>query len=78
VLPARSAPPGLPAGPGSAPNPGGGGGSASSIGGSTGSGMQGAIGAALTTRRTLVLLRLARCAAVMPVWRSVLPEVPPA
>ena len=40
--------------------------------------MQGGIGAALIALLTLVLLRLARWAAVRPVWRSFLPEVPPA
>ena len=33
---------------------------------------------ALITQRTLVLLRLARRAAAKSIWRSYLPEVPPA
>ena len=40
--------------------------------------MQGGIGAALIALLTLVLLRLARCAVVKPIWRYFLPEVPPA
>jgi hypothetical protein len=33
---------------------------------------------ALTTHHTLVLLRLVRRAAAKPIWRSYLPQVPPA
>ena len=40
--------------------------------------MQGGAGAALIALLTLVLLRLARRAAAKPIWRSFLPEVPPA
>jgi hypothetical protein len=40
--------------------------------------MQAGIGAGLAALITLVLLRLARRAAVKPVWRAYLPEVPPA
>ena len=40
--------------------------------------MPGAVGAALTALLCLVLLRLARRAAVPPIWRSYLPEVSPA
>jgi hypothetical protein len=38
----------------------------------------GGVGAALVALLMLVLLRLARRAAAVPVWRSYLPEVPPA
>ena len=74
----RSALPGLPSGPGGAPGPGNGSGSAGGTGGSSGNGMQAGIGAGLAALITLVLLRLARRAAVKPVWRAYLPEVPPA
>jgi len=40
--------------------------------------MPGGAGGALVSHRTLVLLRLARRAAAKPIWRSYLPEVPPA
>jgi hypothetical protein len=40
--------------------------------------MQGGIGAALITLLMLVVLRLARRADVKSIWRSYLPEVPPA
>ena len=40
--------------------------------------MPGAVGAALTALPYPVLLRLARRGAVPPIWRSYLPEVPPA
>jgi hypothetical protein len=40
--------------------------------------MQDAAGAALIALLTLVLLRLVRRAAAKPIWRSFLPEVPPA
>jgi hypothetical protein len=40
--------------------------------------MQGGVGAALIALLVLVLLRLARRAAAMPIWRSYLPEVSPA
>jgi hypothetical protein len=40
--------------------------------------MYGGVAAALLSLLTLVLLRLARCAAAKPIWRSYLPEVPPA
>jgi len=53
-------------------------GSGSGAGGNSWGGGQGGIGAALTARHTLVLLRLARCAAAVPIWRAYLPEVPPA
>jgi hypothetical protein len=38
----------------------------------------GGVGAALFMLITLILLRLARRAAAMPIWRAYLPEVPPA
>jgi hypothetical protein len=53
-------------------------GSGSGAGGNTWGGAQGGIGAALTARHTLVLLRLARRAAAVPIWLAYLPEVPPA
>jgi hypothetical protein len=40
--------------------------------------VQGGTGAALAALLMMVLLRLARRADVKPVWRSYLPEVPPA
>jgi hypothetical protein len=40
--------------------------------------VQGGTGAVLAALLILVLLRLARRADVKPVWRSYLPEVPPA
>jgi hypothetical protein len=40
--------------------------------------VQGGLGAALIALLTLVLLRLARRAFTNPIWRSYLPEVPPA
>jgi hypothetical protein len=40
--------------------------------------VQGGFGADLMTQRTLVLMRLATRAGVKPIWRSYLPEVPPA
>jgi len=40
--------------------------------------VQGGIGAALIALLMLVLLRLARRAAAVPIWRAYLPEVPPA
>jgi hypothetical protein len=40
--------------------------------------MQGDAGAALITLLTLILLRLALRAGAKPIWRSYLPEVPPA
>ena len=48
-----------------------------SAGGNSGRAVSGGA-AALISLLTLVLLRLARRAAVKPVWRSYLPEVPPA
>jgi hypothetical protein len=53
-------------------------GSGSGAGGNSWGGAQGGIGAALIVLLTLVLLRLARRAAVVPIWRAYLPEVPPA
>ena len=49
-----------------------------SAGGSSGRGAQSGVAAALMALLTLVLLRLARGAADKPIWRSYLPEVPPA
>jgi hypothetical protein len=43
-----------------------------------GAGAQGSLGAALTAHHALVVLRLVRGAAAKLVWRSYLPEVPPA
>jgi hypothetical protein len=63
----------LVAGPGGASGPagsGGPGGSGSGIGGTGGGGMPSGIGAALTERHTLVLLRLARRAAAKAIWRG--------
>jgi hypothetical protein len=40
--------------------------------------MQDGLGAVLIALLTLVLLRLVRRAAAKPIWRSYLPEVPPA
>ena len=53
-------------------------GSGSSIGGNNGGGVQGGLAVALFTLLTLLLLRLARRAAVQPIWRAYLPEVSPA
>jgi len=64
--------------------PGGGANSANGVSGSgsgagnSWGGVQGGIGAALTALLTLVLLRLARRASAVPIWRAYLPEVPPA
>jgi hypothetical protein len=61
--------------------PGGGASGVSGSGGGGGNswgGGQGGLGAALTARHTLVLLRLAGRAAAVPIWRAYLPEVPPA
>jgi hypothetical protein len=47
-------------------------------GGNSGRGIQGGVRIALSVLLILVLLRLARRAAAKPIWRSYLPEVPPA
>jgi hypothetical protein len=70
-------PPQTPGVPGSGAN--GTSGSGGSTGGTnSGGGVQGGVSVALITHRTLVLLRLARRATAKPIWRSYLPEVPPA
>jgi hypothetical protein len=69
---------GLPAGPNAAGGVNGPGTAGSGSGGNSWGGVQGGIGAALIALLTLVLLRLARRAAAVPIWRSYLPEVPPA
>ena len=75
-VPPGSVFPRLPAMPGGGANGANGtSGSGSSIGGGR---VQGGVGVALIALLTLVLLRLARRAAAKPVWRSYLPEVPPA
>jgi hypothetical protein len=76
--PASSAPVSsqLPAGPGGTGS-GSGSGAGGGAGGNTGRALSGGA-AALICGLILVLLRLVRRAAVKPVWRSVLPEVPPA
>jgi hypothetical protein len=71
------APSRVPAGPGGSTSGGGAPGSGSG-GSSSGRGLQSGVAAALMTLLTLVLLRLARCAGARPIWRSYLPEVPPA
>ena len=48
------------------------------VGGGSGGGLQAGLSARLITQRTLVLLRLARRATAKSIWRSYLPEVPPA
>jgi len=53
-------------------------GSGSGAGGNSWGGAQRGIGAALIALLALVLLRLARRAAAVPIWRAYLPEVPPA
>ena len=76
-VPSAPVPSRWPAGPG---GPGGGGsgrGPGGSAGGNSGRGLSGGA-AALISALMLMLLRLARRAAVKPVWRSYLPEVPPA
>jgi hypothetical protein len=64
----------------SSPGQGPGGGTGNG-GGNSGSGVQGGVGAgagALSVRLVPVLLRRARRADAKPIWRSYLPEVPPA
>ena len=56
----------------------GGSGADSGAGGHSGGGAQGRLGAALITHHALVVLRLAGHAAAQLIWRSYLPEVPPA
>jgi len=68
--------PQLPAGPGG--SGAGGGSSDGGTGGHSGGGFQSGVGAGLISLLTLVLLRLVRRAAAKPIWRSCLPEVPPA
>ncbi len=68
--------PRLPGGAGGGPT--GSGAPGSTIGGSSGGGLQAGLSDRLITQRTLVLLRLARRAAAKSIWRSYLPEVPPA
>ena len=75
-MPPTSVLPRLPAGSDGGAN--GGSGSGSGTGGPSGRGVQGGVAAALIAHHTLILLRLARCAAAKPIWRSYLPEVPPA
>ena len=69
---------GLPAGPNTNGGVNGAGAAGSGSGGHSGGGARGGIGAALIALLSLVLLQLARRAAAMPIWRSYLPEVPPA
>jgi hypothetical protein len=57
---------------------GGASGSAGSGGAGSGAGVQAGFGAALTTLLALMLLRRARRADAKRIWRSYLPEVPPA
>jgi hypothetical protein len=68
----------LPAVPGGANSTGGASGPDGGFGANGGGGVPGGAGVALAVLLTLVLLRLARRADVKPVWRSYLPEVPPA
>jgi hypothetical protein len=68
--------PRLPAGSGGGAN--GGTSPEGGVGGHGERGMQYGAGAALVAHRTLVLLRLVRRAAAKAIWRSYLPEVPPA
>ena len=58
--------------------PGGGGGTGGFGGGSTNTGLLGGSLAALAAVLVLLLLLLMRRAAAKPIWRSYLPEVPPA
>jgi hypothetical protein len=72
-------PSGLPAVPGGGANSANGvSGSGSGAGGNSWGGAQGGIAAALIALLSLVLLRLARRASVVAIWRAYLPEVPPA
>ena len=68
----------MPAGSAGANSSGAAGGSTGNGIGGSGGGMPWGVSAALVEHRTLVLLRLARCIDVQPIWRSYLPEVPPA
>jgi hypothetical protein len=69
---------GLPAGPNAPGGANGPGTAGSGGGGNSWGGVQGGLGAALIALLMLVLLRLARRAFANPIWRSYLPEVPPA
>jgi len=72
-------PSGLPAVPGGGANSANGvSGSGSGAGGNSWGGAQGGIAAALIALLSLVLLRLARRASAVAIWRAYLPEVPPA